>query len=508
MGNRDGYGYGDGEEWTVHGDAAEWAVTPENRATAPRTGRIAALFPRILAVSVLSVLLTAFSGCGRQGGADGTGFPTPEQTETVNPTPTLTPSESVTPTPTPSPDVTATPDASEATGEGRPFAANDFKVPEGSAVTQDQWLVFIRKSLLEKMSSYSGSQGFIEAYGFTSAVGGGSGEHQLSCNVETAWFSPGSRAEDFDTSRETFGVAMTVLEQSGTLKLLTYESDYTESGAPAASEKALRDMFTAWAGEWQENSGKTPAAVPTVTDPVLATPIGGLTGDFLPPAQGETMADLDGDGTKETIRVVFREDDAKWEIHVGDTMISDWYESPAGAYLVDLDKGDGQVEVAVADHGPSDDALTSLYRYRNGVLEPVGSVSGILFASDGKGHVSTYASSYRGPMLTWFFRIEYALNSTGRLAMIPTRWYTAKVSLTAKRDLPLYAEADSKKAGAVLKAGTPVVMDLSDVVNWFHVKAADGTEGWLWYQDGENLMLPDGGLVPQQDALDGIYSAG
>ena len=417
-----------------------------------------------------------------------------------------TPSVSVAPTP----EITSSPEPADSPLPFPSFMANDFIVPGGSAVSREDWQAFLLRAFERELSSYSGVKGVMEAYGFSFEPGAGSGEYSLKCSLSIAWFFPGNRMEQYADNREVLGVSLTVLEQAGKLSslALAFQSDFTDAAIPDASEKALKTSYETWVKDWVAKAGKEVAAIPAVKTPVGYEPIGQLSKDFQPPAKGETTADLDGDGTPETVRVTYSgRDEGKWEIGVRDAVISSWYDMPEGAYVIDIDESDKQREVAITDHGPSSDDSTQLFTYRNGEMAKVGSVSGILFASDGKGRVSTYARSWQGPLLTWFFRIEYQLDDAGRLAMMPTRWYASELPLKIRQTLQLYEKPDAADPGPTLQTGTEVIVDLSDVTTWFHLKAADGTEGWIKFQNAESLVFPDGSLHNQGDVLDGIVSA-
>lgn len=458
------------------------------------------------ALVCLFTLQLMLPGCGRTS----VDVPTPMPTETA------TDVESATPTPVASTAIessSAEPSPS-ATGTAHPpenppvWAADDFTVPAGSGVSREDWLLFLEKSLLDSFSAYSGAHAFLEPFGFTVEPSAGSGEWHVTCLVAMAWFTPGSGMMQFMSNRELTGVSLLALEREGGLSLVDLSSDFAGEEIPAAVEAALQASYRAWVDAWDDGSSTQVAALPTISTALERTPIGSLHSDFLPPAQDSATADLDGDGKDETIEVVYREDDTRWELRCGDAFISDWYEAPEGMYLVDLDRDDGRREIAVCDHGPSSDDTTTFYAYDDGAFRRIGSISGILPDGDGKGRLSTHARSWQGPLLTWFFRIEYALDASGRLAMMPTRWYASDLPVTVKVDLTTYAEPGTENAGPVLPAGTACTIDLSDISTWFRLTAQDGTQGWIRFIDGENLQLPGGGAILNQvDVLDGIVAA-
>ena len=455
----------------------------------------------------LLTLQVGLFGCGRTAA----GEPTPAPTETVRST--ESPTATATPAATPTPSVVAS--GSSAAGTAQPdldppdwAAAGDFEVPAGSGVSHDAWLVFLEQSLRDSFSAYSGAHAFLEPFGFASEPSAGSGEWRITCLVAMAWFTPGSGMMQYMSNRELSGVSLLVLEREGSLSLVDLSSDFAGEAIPQAVEDALQASYRAWVDAWEDDAPSDVAALPTITTPLERTPIGGLHGDFLPPAQASVSVDLDGDGKDELVEMVYREDDTRWEMRCGEAFATDWYDTPEGVYLVDLKRDDGRLEIAVCDRGPSSDELTTYYAYREGAFFRVGSISGLVPDGDGSGRLSTYARSWQGPLLTWFFRIEYELGDDGRLRMMPARWYASDLPVTVKVDVATYAAPFTENPGPVLPAGTACTIDLSDVSEWFRLTAQDGTQGWVRFIDGESLQPPGGGEIRNQlDVLDGIVAA-
>ncbi len=391
------------------------------------------------------------------------------------------------------------------------FTMNDFVVPEGSTVSSDHWLLFLRGALKGAISSYSGAKVFEEAYNFEQLSSSVANEYKIRCNITSTWFSPGSRAEDFNSHRDVMQATFVVHEENNGLSQVDVILDFLDAEPPQAVEAVLKKAYLSWLADWEAAAQKTDAGsyqpVPPVASAVKAVPVGALQHDFAVPASADVSVDLDGDGQAEAVSILFNTDDTKWHLQVGEDLISYWFDAPEGVYLVDLDERDKQKEIAITDHGPSDDETTSLYTYRNGKIIWVGTVSGLLFACDGNGRVSTYARSWIGPMLTWFYGIEYRLNARGLLEMIPTQWYKSDLKLNLLKNMPLYDNPINQKAGKVMVAGTAVVMDVSNISEWFHIVSSDGQEGWFRFQDGENLVLPNGEFLSQIEAFDGIISA-
>lgn len=457
----------------------------------------------------LALLLIPAGGCGRVV-PPGDESPTATVSESATPvpqTPNPSPKESQVPTqsPSPAPEPTQTPPepAEPVAMEG--FAANDFEVPAGSSVTREAWLQFIRQEIHRTLPGYSAAQRFFEAYGFEVAPSAGSGEWQLNFSLLLAYYEPGDRDLFGPWGPETQQVTMVVLERNGGLTGLDTVFDYQENVMPAVAEAGIRSQYDFWKNQWDRAAGKGLAAIPAMETPIAATPIISQPDPHTAPVEGTVIVDMDGDGQKDAVTIRY-DSEYRVTLTAGEATLQAWYDTPEGAYLVDLDTRDGRKEIALTDYGPSSDDITVLYALEDGAFVEVGAVSGILFQGDGLGRISSYARGWQGPLLTWFFQIEYELVE-GKVAMMPTRWYASSMPVTLLVDLPLYQTVDDAGQGAVWPAGTEARIVLSDVSEWFQLQTADGETGWIRFADADNLLLPDGTRLPQGEVLGGIVAA-
>ena len=459
------------------------------------------------AVLWLTMVLTA--GCGRvvppgqemPSTSNSESTATVPQRSTQNPENGQTPTEM--PTSAPEPTVPPTPPVAPEVMEG--FAGNDFEVPAGSSVTRENWLRFIREEIIRSLPVYSASQRFFEAYDLVVIPSAGSGEWQLTCTLLLAYYEPGARDVFGPWGPEMQQVTMVVLERNGSLSGLDTVFDYQENDMPAMVEAGLRAQYTFWKDQWDRAAGKGIAAIPAVETPIGAKPIVSQPDPFVSPVSGTIIVDMDGDGQEETVTIRY---DSEYRVTLtsGETTLQTWYDNPEGAYLIDLDTRDGRKEIALTDYGPSNDDMTTLYAYMDGAFVEVGAVSGILFQGDGLGRISSYARGWQGPLLTWFFQMEYELVE-GKVAMMPARWYASSVPVTLLVDLPLYQAADDPAPGSLWPAGVEARIVLSDVSEWFQLQTAGGETGWIRFADGDNLLLPDGTRLPQAGVLGGIVAA-
>ena len=385
------------------------------------------------------------------------------------------------------------------------FAANDFEVPVGSHHDKSEWLRLIRAAMEEALPLNSASKPFVEAFHFQVAPSAGSGEWRVDCAIVVAAHEPGAKDPFGPWGPEAQGVVMTVLEQADALSCLDVQFEYEQRVIPDVVIDGLLAQYRFWMEQWNRAASKGVAPIHSVETPIPAIPVVKRGDPFLTPFEGTVEADLDGDGIREVVHAVY-DMESRLVVTAGNAVLHTWYDNPEGVYLVDLDTRDNRIEIAIADHGPSSDETTLLYALEEDAFVEVGAVSGILFQGDGKGRISTYARSWQGPLLTWFFDIEYEL-SEGRVAMMPTRWYASSVPVTMRVELPLYTQPDASAAEWVLPEGTRATITLSDVSEWFRLDGPDGRQGWIRFVDAEHLLLPDGSRMHQLEAMDGIVAA-
>ncbi len=244
-------------------------------------------------------------------------------------------------------------------------------------------------------------------------------------------------------------------------------------------------------------------------------------------AVGDAIAaDLDGDGTAETVRLWLDRTDYGYNVHLSidgkeytDAMYADvgYFDCPDNSWwaITDLDGADGLLEIAVQDWGPSDDLTTGFFRFTGGKLRWLGSVEGFLFYDSGSGSVTlagdgTVRSEMRLSVLqTWWTTAQYAIAPNGRFAPVAQDFYAAnnpdqQITLLC----PLYAWDAPDGARQTLPAGTEALLVGTDNVRWIKLQLADGSAHWLHLtEDGGYALEGPDGAVYSWEALDGLLMA-
>lgn len=247
------------------------------------------------------------------------------------------------------------------------------------------------------------------------------------------------------------------------------------------------------------------------------------------PAWPECEADLDGDGSMETIvyevqsaddihkELLFLVYDSEGNICTQTEGTAPEWENPflEGYFIMDLDSTDDYLEIAVLDDGPSGDPTFHVIRYDAGKLIYMGGIftdspyDELKIKGDGKvtgsGRLSVL-QSWRAPF-TWVIE-------AGRLQLLEEEWYYPYVNsyseVTVRQIAPItvYEEADLEApATEVQPSGEVVTFGTTDNKNWVQFFRGDGIEGWIYLEDGF-LMESGGEKINVMEIFENLNMAG
>lgn len=246
------------------------------------------------------------------------------------------------------------------------------------------------------------------------------------------------------------------------------------------------------------------------------------------PNGNEAAADLDGDGTAETVTVTLADVDATnlTSFQVNGQEYADTVLNDLGVYVVlgdldhyyitDLDTSDGKLEIAVLDYGPSEDPETYFFRYDGGALTYIGSISDrvcqpeVVLTGDG-----TVSGRGRFQLLqTWFGQFTWRLNDAGALEVVP-QVYTfpaefggSEQPVTQIEDLTLYQDMDlASGTEAAPAADCEVVFTATDNEHWVQLTRADGLSGWFYLEEFDRIQDPERGELFAEEVFDGLCMA-
>ena len=240
-------------------------------------------------------------------------------------------------------------------------------------------------------------------------------------------------------------------------------------------------------------------------------------------------ADLDLNGTEETVfvdvkedadgipRVVLTVDGVDYsDVLYGDEDIQ--LDDPDTFFyaITDLYDGDPSLEIAIQDWGPSDDYYTNFLRYyEGGGVYSIHGVPGIIRSTWGKGDISfdgkgnIFTSMRLSVLQTWFGSAVYVLNNAEFLELDPQDLYQASHPTDVTLKTALLAYDGRGGSSFPVDAGVEMTVYSTDNREWIYCESK--TEDWaLWFHLDPahpfTIETPDG-YLPVWDALDGLMFA-
>ena len=228
----------------------------------------------------------------------------------------------------------------------------------------------------------------------------------------------------------------------------------------------------------------------------------------------EKRYDLDGDGKKDSISVVFDDFDRyhyqKFTIKIGGQALMRRGDSILPKiFVVDIDKEDGRKEVIICDDGPSDDPISHCFSFQYGELYDLGTLQGhpentrSLFKINGDGTVTTAARS--DLLQTWWCGMPYRLDEwTHRFELVEQKVYdsNAKYPVTVKKSFKVYRDKSTSAQTYTLKAGQKITLNGTDNGQWVRFADSKGKTGWILMDAERGSQIK--GYGPGEQYLKGI----
>lgn len=236
------------------------------------------------------------------------------------------------------------------------------------------------------------------------------------------------------------------------------------------------------------------------------------------PIGGTASVDLNGDGTEDSITYsnCTNEDNTEYIVSLSINGIdftsflteNEIYLSEGAVdfvaddyYIVDLDSDDQMMELALLDHGPSDDPVTYFFRFDGNSLTFLGSIEDLIGNPTCKlnGDGTLCARFLLNLLETKNALADYQVTSSGILEELPKTWYyvdntsvfteyqTHNILSTFTVHTEKSLESDTVSLTA---ADGPVCFPATDNMNWFVVETADGRIYYLYLEDF--MTLEDG----------------
>ena len=251
----------------------------------------------------------------------------------------------------------------------------------------------------------------------------------------------------------------------------------------------------------------------------------------------ETNYDLDGDGKADNIYYAIQqaseEPDGSWidsipmNLQINDREFLDpeadnpfqaydlWVENcDVGTFcIVDLDPTDSLKEIAIRDWGNNDWRMTHLFRYEEGELVYLDTITSFPEDDDttyhGDGTVSAYTRF--DVMQTWGGVVTYRLED-GKMNRVPGEMVAPLAyedrPIVLKQPLTVYREPNRDSELITLQpSDQPVSTPLTDTEHWVQIVCPDGTSGWAYFEDF-GKVYNNGAMVDDMEIFDGLLFAG
>lgn len=231
-----------------------------------------------------------------------------------------------------------------------------------------------------------------------------------------------------------------------------------------------------------------------------------------------SICDLNADGTDEEIKI--HTDGSKYVISVGESAVvgGECDTEALEHYLVDIDKTDEYIEIAMVESEYGIGAL-AIYRYTGSALYLMGyieSVGGINLKADGgslgddwgvacvNGDGTITANIGEQYVHTMLVRKQFIVNGKKRLVTKNDEFYTVgeysdftcQVALTSTKE-------DENHPSISINPGYAGKIVKTDLKNWIYIELGGGNAGWIYVED-DCLIAGE----PLSHYLEGLWYAG
>ncbi len=234
-----------------------------------------------------------------------------------------------------------------------------------------------------------------------------------------------------------------------------------------------------------------------------------------------TKYDLDGDGSEEEVYYQVTYDEnyspvSSFTVDGQDYSAEVAMEFPCidAYYLIDLDRTDDFVEIALMDYGPSDDPLTYFYRLKkDGTLKFIGEVTDLWSSSSCylKSDNHIVANNRLDLLQTWFASASWTVNDDETISLVegeiyyPQTTYSTNVNLI--QNIMVYSAMDenSEKIEVTPEDG-PIRFTATDNVHWIEFETNDGRILYLYMKDFSTIVS-DGTEIDTLSVFEGLILA-
>ena len=263
-----------------------------------------------------------------------------------------------------------------------------------------------------------------------------------------SWYEPKYTAEEFDSRQSEF---LTDIENENLQTIIAYEKMWGWRGDTSQGRKEVTQLLS---GSWLDLNGDG------VKEQIVYEKIkNGVDGAW--------------DGVDE-LNLIVKSGTGESCISLGD---SDGYLFHENCFVTTMNETTHYL--IVLDYGPSADYISFLYEYENGELVLAGQMAS--YSTD----LKVYEDRILAPTETYHLQcqpVDYVyILQDGKFVHQPSEYYDYRGNtVTALRDIPLFAEKEDAEPSIELKKGEQVKILGGDLKEWVLLEKVDtGEQGWL-----------------------------
>lgn len=198
--------------------------------------------------------------------------------------------------------------------------------------------------------------------------------------------------------------------------------------------------------------------------------------------------DLDNNGVKDKITLVFQDNSTKFTLNVDtQTFTQKGINFKNTMFIYDIDSTDNYTEIAIVDETAKNTYSTSFYRYDGNKISCIGTVSGCddSIKIIGNGKVVTSEPSHILP--GWVYGVTYNLKGNVLVKYVPDSLYDINSKVTLKENLTVQKSQSDSKVTFVIKKDEEVTLLKSDDLEWISVENSKGDIGWIKFTEPNKL---------------------
>jgi hypothetical protein len=199
--------------------------------------------------------------------------------------------------------------------------------------------------------------------------------------------------------------------------------------------------------------------------------------------------DLDNNGMKEKITLVFKDNSTKFTLNIDNvTFDEEGNNFKNTMFIYDINIDDEYTEIAIIDEKSKDSYITNFYRYNGDEVLKLGSVIGGDEDIKITGNCKIVTRENSKILAGWEYSVIYYLKDLKIEKYEPENLYLINSKATLKEDLTLqYSTEDEENTFTILKDEEITLLE-SDDIEWISIKNSTGDTGWLKFSEPNKLV--------------------